>query len=241
MLLCYIHALLQQHAYAAQTMSDQSIIVVSGLPRSGTSLMMNMLQAGGIEVMHDGKRRPDAGNPTGYFEHEKVKELARGNVAWLAESTGKAIKIVSPLLAYLPDHFEYKVVFLRRSVKEIVASQEALLEHMHGAGSDPALEFGHESGLGRSSSRDLRALMSKHLRAVQQWRRSKRNVEVQEVRFEDIFEAPHGVLREVEQLISRGIDLERAIAVINPALARHRRVLDYQGRRATSFEDQSWQ
>ena len=102
------------------------ITVVSGLPRSGTSMMMNMLQAGGMEVLVDHVRKPDRDNPRGYFEFEKVKSLAL-DAGWMEMSTGKAIKIVSALLKYLPSHLNYKVVFMQRKMAELLASQKKML------------------------------------------------------------------------------------------------------------------
>src|SRR5436309_11235660 len=103
------------------------IIVVSGLPRSGTSLMMKMLAAAEIELLCDDHRRADHDNPGGYFEFERVKKLLEGDVEWLGEAAGKAVKVVSPLLDFLPPTFEYRVVFMERRIREILASQRRML------------------------------------------------------------------------------------------------------------------
>ncbi|MEZ5289416.1 MAG: hypothetical protein R2712_32365, partial [Vicinamibacterales bacterium] len=105
------------------------IIVVSGLPRSGTSLAMQMLQAGGVPVASDGARAADDSNPRGYLELESVKGLDRvGDHAWLAACRGRAVKVVSPLLTHLPEDYDYQVVFMRRDLDEVLASQNAMLE-----------------------------------------------------------------------------------------------------------------
>ena len=106
------------------------IIIVSGLPRSGTSMMMKMLAAGGVALVTDGIRSPDDSNPEGYFELEAVKTLdkpdTRGDLRWLGEARGRAIKILSPLLTYLPDSHNYQVIFMQRPLPEVIASQDVI-------------------------------------------------------------------------------------------------------------------
>ena len=105
------------------------IIVVSGLPRSGTSMAMRMLDAGGLPIVADGLRRADVANPKGYYEFEPVKGLdQQGDTAWLADARGKALKIISFLLTYLPESYDYRVVFMRRDLGEVVASQNQMLD-----------------------------------------------------------------------------------------------------------------
>src|SRR4026207_1990286 len=92
-----------------------STTAVSGLPRSGTSMMMAMLQAGGVELISDGIRKPDIDNPRGYFELEAVKRLAKNpDTTWLAGSNGKVVKVVSSLLKHLPSLYQYDVIFMNR-------------------------------------------------------------------------------------------------------------------------------
>ena len=91
-------------------------------------MAMKMLEAGGMPVVTDGLRAADGSNPNGYFEFEPVKELERGDAAWLAEARGKAVKIISPLMTYLPESYDYQVIFMRRTLDEIIASQHAMLD-----------------------------------------------------------------------------------------------------------------
>ena len=102
--------------------------MVSGLPRSGTSMMMQMLQAGGLTCLTDELREADISNPKGYFEFEKVKSLRTDN-SWLSEAKGKVIKIISHLLSCLPLQLDYKVVFMERDLGEVLASQRKMLEN----------------------------------------------------------------------------------------------------------------
>ena len=101
----------------------QPIVIMSGLPRSGTSLMMSILSAGGLPVLTDHQRKPDADNPKGYYEYERVKKLARGDTKWLSKADGKVVKIISALLMYLPETYSYKIIFMHRHMSEILESR----------------------------------------------------------------------------------------------------------------------
>lgn len=103
------------------------ITIVSGLPRSGTSMMMRILEAGGIPPLTDGLRAPDEDNPRGYYELEEVKGIA-DDKSWLARARGRAVKLVAPLLLHLPIGPDYKVVLMRRPLDEVLASQRRMLE-----------------------------------------------------------------------------------------------------------------
>ena len=105
---------------------DQSLIVVTGLPRSGTSMLMQMLAAGGMQVLSDGLRQADEDNPRGYFEFEPVKNLQKDS-GWLCQGRGKAVKIVAPLLAQLPPDLPCRVILCERNLDEILDSQERML------------------------------------------------------------------------------------------------------------------
>ena len=102
------------------------ITIVSGLPRSGTSLMMQMLEKGGVPIYTDKQRIPDENNPKGYYEHEAVKSLGK-NKQWMVEADGKAIKIISHLLFELPARFRYKILFMERDLDEVLMSQHKML------------------------------------------------------------------------------------------------------------------
>src|SRR5215210_2604024 len=116
-------------AFLRRLHRGRPIVVVSGLPRSGTSMAMKMLEAGGLEVVTDGLRGADSSNPNGYYEYERVKTLTAGDdTAWLADARGKAVKIISFLLTYLPESYDYAVVFMHRDLGEIIASQNTMLD-----------------------------------------------------------------------------------------------------------------
>jgi predicted AlkP superfamily phosphohydrolase/phosphomutase/tetratricopeptide (TPR) repeat protein len=106
--------------------SRGTIYIVSGLPRSGTSMLMQMLQAGGMPIQHDSLREDDINNPKGYFEDDRVKRLQQDH-SWLEEADGKVLKVVAPLLRFLPPRFAYKIVFIRRNMHEVLTSQQKML------------------------------------------------------------------------------------------------------------------
>jgi len=105
----------------------RDIIIVSGLPRSGTSLMMKMLEAGGLSPFTDNIRKADEDNPKGYYEFERVKQLTKADSAWLADAQGKVIKIISAFLQHLPSIYVYRILFMQRAMPEILASQKKML------------------------------------------------------------------------------------------------------------------
>jgi len=107
-------------------MNKKIITIVSGLPRSGTSMMMKMLEAGGMEILKDEIRKADEDNPAGYYEFEKVKELKK-DVSWLENAKGKSVKIISSLLEHLPEKYTYKIIFMHRNMEEILNSQRQML------------------------------------------------------------------------------------------------------------------
>ena len=106
------------------------VILVSGLPRSGTSMLMQMLEKGGMPIVTDKIRKPDEGNPKGYHEFERIKELDKTtDKNWLKNYLGQVIKTISFLLQDLPLDLNYKVLFVRRNIEEVLRSQNKMLEH----------------------------------------------------------------------------------------------------------------
>jgi hypothetical protein len=106
------------------------ITVVSGLPRSGTSFMMQIFASSGYEILTDGKRAADDNNLNGYYEYEKVKSL-KTDSSWMGEADGKVVKIIAQLLPYLPDGFEYEIYFIERNIDEVIKSQNKMLGRLN--------------------------------------------------------------------------------------------------------------
>ena len=162
----------------------QPVVVISGLPRSGTSMAMKMLESGGLEVMTDGLRVADASNPNGYYEVERVKRLnSDDDRSWLVQARGKAIKIISFLLTYLPDSNDYHVIFMHRSLDEVIKSQNAMLV----ARGEPVGEPGDEA---------LRGLYDKHLKRVTSFLAARSSFTVLDVEYAEVLASPRDQARE---------------------------------------------
>lgn len=190
-------------------MSPNMITIVSGLPRSGTSMMMKALEAGGMSVLTDNLRQSDADNPQGYYEFERVKQLSKGDYGWLGEAQGKAVKIIAALLEYLPADYTYKVVFMRRRMDEILASQKKMLIR-RGAPSD------------KLADAEMRILFERHLAKVQTWLKTQSNISVLEVDYNQLLENPRPCLEEISQFLANGLDVEKMVGAVDPGLYRNR-------------------
>jgi hypothetical protein len=187
----------------------QVVTVVSGLPRSGTSMMMRMLDAGGIPPLMDEIREADKDNPKGYYEFERVKKLDEGDVAWVEDAQGKAVKVISALLKYLPDGYTYKVIFMRRKIEEILASQKQMLIR-RGEPTDSV------------SDEELTELFGKHLEQIQAWIDEKPNVEAIYVGYNDVMENPFEGSERINRFLGDTLDVEKMVGVVDQALYRQR-------------------
>ncbi|MEE8424050.1 MAG: sulfotransferase family protein, partial [Thermodesulfobacteriota bacterium] len=157
-------------------LNKKIITVVSGLPRSGTSMMMKMLDAGGVEILSDGFREADEDNPKGYYEFEKVKELGK-DASWMGQAAGKAVKIISALLKHLPGEFSYRIIFMRRKMEEILKSQNQMLIRR----GEPA---------GDVSDEEMEKLFNNHLQKVEDWLENQSNVEIKYIHYNEILNDP---------------------------------------------------
>lgn len=189
-------------------MDRRRIAVVSGLPRSGTSMMMKMLEAGGLDVLTDRLREADPDNPKGYYEYERVKQLEHDK-AWLPQAEGKVVKIISQLLRHLPPDYTYKVIFMRRRMDEILASQERML-----------VRRGEEAG--KVPDEKLSALFRQHLGRVQAWLDQQPNFDVIYVSYNHVLESPHEEAKRIDAFLPEDLDVERMTAVVDPTLYRQR-------------------
>jgi len=190
-------------------MSINQTIVVSGLPRSGTSMMMHMLEAGGIDIITDKERKADEDNPNGYYELEIVKRMTRENVGWLKKSSGKAVKIISQLLKDLPAEHEYKVIFMHRNMKEILASQKQMLIH-RGEPTD------------RVNDTELAMLFHRHLAEIEQWLCIQKNFDVLHISYNDVLRHPAANVQKVVKFLSANLNSEKMIGIVDKALYRQK-------------------
>ena len=189
--------------------SDQvPIILVSGLPRSGTSMMMRMIAAGGIEIITDQKRKADPDNPAGYFEFEKAKQLDQES-DWLEDARGKAVKVISMLLYGLPRGYAYKVIFMQRKMDEILASQKKMLERR---GEPP----------GRASDRELSKKFNTHLHKVLAWLAEQQNMETLVVRYNDVISDAHKEARRIARFLDDVPVVDKMVEAVDRRLYRQR-------------------
>ncbi len=189
-------------------MQNHEIAIVSGLPRSGTSMMMKMLDAGGLEVVTDGIRKADVDNPKGYYEFEKVKQI-REDSSWIPGTRGKVFKMVSLLLYHLPVDEKYRVILMRRSTEEILASERKMLERL-GKNPDHATD-------GRMAE-----IFRKHLDHLEGWLARQSHISFLEVNYNAVMQDPRTVLEGVDTFLGGGYDVGRMADIIDPALYRNR-------------------
>lgn len=189
--------------------SRKTITIVSGLPRSGTSMAMKMLEAGGIPPLTDLVRSPDEDNPKGYFEFERVKKLKDGDTTWLPQADGKAVKVITALLMHLPVDYEYRVLFMHRKMEEILASQAIMLSNR-----------GEESKVEDEAMGDLYA---RHLQQVRAWMNSQPNLLYLDLDYNAMVKDPVPYVHQINQFLNGSLDEEKMIAVIDPNLYRQRK------------------
>jgi hypothetical protein len=187
---------------------SQPIIVVSGLPRSGTSMMMRMLAEGGVPVITDELRRADSDNPNGYFEFETVRQMLDGNVAWLASARGKAVKIISALLEHLPSNYSYKIIFLERDIQEILASQHKMLANRNEAMT--------------ATDAEVEAQIRKHLSVMKPWLIRQPNMEVLYVNYNKLMTSPAAYCEQIAEFLDLPLNQARMRAVPDAHLYRNR-------------------
>ncbi|MFO1475340.1 MAG: sulfotransferase [Verrucomicrobiota bacterium] len=189
-------------------MARSFITIVSGLPRSGTSLMMQMLAAGGMPALTDGKRTADQHNPRGYFELEAVKHT-RDDSSWLAQARGKAVKVVHVLLPHLALDQEYRVLFMRRNPGEIIASQRVMLQQQ----GRPAAAL---------SDSKLAEIYARQLAEVDQWLARQPTFQVLHLEHRDVIQHSLATAQRIAQFLGGDLAPERMSSVVEPDLYRQR-------------------
>jgi hypothetical protein len=188
--------------------SQPVITVVSGLPRSGTSMMMKVLEAGGMEVFTDNLRVADEDNPKGYFELEQVKALKDGDDSWVKDATGKVVKVISSLLEYLPSTYKYKIVFMRRAIPEILASQKQML-----------IRRGEPS---EGDDQKMAEMFQEHLKRVRVWLANQSNMEILYVDYNALMADPDPEIKSVAEFLGLTNHLDSMLAVPDKKLYRQK-------------------
>lgn len=188
-------------------MSDP-MILVSGLPRSGTSMIMQMLEAGGIDILSDGERGADDDNPKGYYELEAVKRT-KEDPSWLVRAPGKAVKSISQLLYDLPEGTAAKILFVRREMGEILASQQKMLARR--GGSEAAID-----------DAEMARIFAAHVRDVLVWVAQREGLELLEVWHAEVLGQPDKAADEIQRFLGRELDVAAMAAVVDGGLHRNR-------------------
>ncbi len=189
---------------------NQDITIVSGLPRSGTSMMMKMLEAGGLPSLTDNLRTADDDNPKGYYEFERVKKLSDGDHSWLAEAEGKVVKVISALLPHLPSTYTYRIIFMHRAMPEVLASQKKMLVRRQEDTDD-------------ATDEEMAELYMEHLRQVDAWVNSQPNIMRVDINFNELLKDPKPHIGIINKFLDSILEAEKAEAVIDPTLYRQRK------------------
>jgi len=196
--------------YRRKRKFGEDIIIVSGLPRSGTSMMMKMLEAGGVAIMTDQVRTADEDNPKGYFEVERVKDLDREkDKSWVRAGRGKALKVISFLLKDLPSDNFYRVIFMHRDLDEVVVSQKKMLDRR-----------------GESSQTEddrMKDLYRGHLVKVRLEIPARPNVEFLELHYSRVVAEPRDAAERVKRFLGRPLDVDAMVAAVDKELYRNRK------------------
>ncbi len=184
------------------------ITIVSGLPRSGTSLMMQMLQAGGLAVLSDGQRTADEDNPKGYLEWEQIKQLPK-DPSLMAHAEGKVVKVISQLLLALPDGHDYRVIFMQRPLPEILKSQDEMLRRR-----------GNENVIGDNGP--IEEAFQRHLLEVFQKIASRANIKVLRIHYHRVMREPTVVAADVASFLGADLDISGMAKQVDGTLYRNR-------------------
>ena len=184
------------------------IAIVSGLPRSGTSLMMQMLVAGGMTPLSDGERMVDVDNPCGYLEWERIKQLP-DDPGCITEAEGKVVKVISRLLLSLPSGHDYRVIFMQPPLAEVLASQDEMLRRRgtYQEGANPAA---------------MGTAFEKHLRDVYAWLEGKPYVKSIRVAYREALAHPEAVSCRIAEFLGISLNVDSMTRAVDASLYRNR-------------------
>jgi LPS sulfotransferase NodH len=188
------------------------ITIVSGLPRSGTSLMMQMLTAGGMTAVSDGERRADDDNPKGYLEWERIKQLPK-DPALIQEGEGKVVKVISQLLLSLPANHEYRVIFMQRPLPEVMASQDEMLRR----------RGNYDAAVDQSAIVDA---FRDHLYKVHSWVSSQPNIKMLRLPYHDVVRDPKAASVQIAEFLGTPLNTDAMAQQVDGSLYRQRQKQD---------------
>jgi tetratricopeptide (TPR) repeat protein len=196
---------------------EESLVIVSGLPRSGTSMVMQMLAAGGLAVLSDGLRTPDEDNPRGYLEYEPVKDLFKSS-EWLKDARGKAIKIVAPLLGAVPSGIPCRVILIERDFDEILDSQAKMIERRSSAINGTAKEM---DTLDRREL--LKSEYSRTISRTKRWLGRRPGTTYLILDRSSVLNRAEAAALSIAEFLGAKLDTERMSAAVEVGLHRNRR------------------
>lgn len=184
------------------------VTIVSGMPRTGTSMTMQMIEAGGVPALIDGIRENDEDNPKGYYEFEAVKQT-KSDPSWLARAPGKVVKMVYRLLEDLPADGRYRVVYTRRDIDEVLASQNVMLERQGRSG-------------GGLSMDEFRRVFQADEQRVRDWLAKQPNFRVLDVNYNELLAGPRPIVEAIDGFLGGGLDVDAMTGVVDPSLYRNK-------------------
>jgi len=188
--------------------SKNSITIVSGLPRSGTSMMMQLLNAGGLPALTDGIRRSDIDNPRGYYEFERVKQIKQ-DASWLSQAEGKVVKMVFSLLYDLPTDRHYQVILMRRNMQEILASQQSMLERLGKTG-------------GAVTTQQLAAIFQQQLDKIEHWLSLQAHIDCISIQYTDVLNNTAEEVDKLTAFLPVALNKDAMVSAVAPALYRQK-------------------
>lgn len=199
----------EKHSEFIKNNIKGTITIVSGMPRSGTSMMMQMLAAGGLDILTDNIRENDENNPKGYLEYQKVKKLASDN-SWISEGQNKVVKIIAQLLQHLPATYQYKVIFMEREMEEIIKSQQIML--------------GKKSDVDRKIyPAELADTFKKQLEKTRSWIKTHPQFEVMYVSYTDVINNPTEVAENLSEFLDTDLNIQDMAKAVDPLLYRNKK------------------
>ncbi|MFP8881395.1 MAG: sulfotransferase [Myxococcota bacterium] len=188
----------------------EPIVIVSGLPRSGTSMLMRMLDRGGVEIMTDSGRAADIDNPNGYFEYERVKDLEKEtDKSYVREGRGKVLKVISFLIKDLPDDNDYRVIFMRRDLDEVITSQNKMIDRLGT----------------QDTTADREAMKEAYRNDIVRTRllcRNRPNFELIEVHYKQTIEDPTATASQLNAFLGGRLDEAAMREGVDPSLYRNK-------------------
>ena len=171
--------------------------------------MQSMLEAGGVEPLTDAVRKADENNPKGYFEYERVKALKDGDTAWLELAEGKSVKIISWLLKFIPERYDYQILFMKRDMNEILASQKKML-----------IDRGEPTD--KVSDDELAQLYTNHLNDIDKWMTEQKNIRFLYVDYNNMLKDPTPAIKSIGKIFDDQLDAGKMAQVIDPNLYRQK-------------------